>query len=238
MIDPAHGASDLVFSDGATALCVGCILLIPLACAGLALINTGLGRSRNAAHSVLAALCAIGAGALAYCVLGYSLQGFPGPPEHHLLIGGKLWSWLGAERPLFSGLPFQGEAASLAALYGLFAASLAAMIPLSSGADRWRLAASCASAPVLRRRHVSTLRPLELGRRLARPARRQLRHGPGFARLRRRRRHPSGRRTHRTLHRLDPRPPPGQILAGRNPDGDSGDNAVLIVFGCFLGWLG
>ena len=37
-------------SDGAVLLAGGGILLIPLAIAGIALVNTGLGRSRVAAH--------------------------------------------------------------------------------------------------------------------------------------------------------------------------------------------
>ena len=36
-------------------LCLVCILLVPLAAAGLALIHQGLGRSRSAAHAMLAA---------------------------------------------------------------------------------------------------------------------------------------------------------------------------------------
>jgi hypothetical protein len=40
-----------------TAACIFSLLLAPLAGGGLALINAGLGRSRNAAHSMMAALC-------------------------------------------------------------------------------------------------------------------------------------------------------------------------------------
>ena len=39
----------------AFALCLSFILLVPLAIAGLALINTGLGRSRSAAHAMTTA---------------------------------------------------------------------------------------------------------------------------------------------------------------------------------------
>src|ERR1019366_7953652 len=42
--------------DSASTLCLLLLLLIPLAAAGLAIINTGLGRSRNAAHMMLASL--------------------------------------------------------------------------------------------------------------------------------------------------------------------------------------
>ena len=43
--------------DLAAALCFLFILLVPLAAAGLAMINTGLGRSRNAAHMMLTSMC-------------------------------------------------------------------------------------------------------------------------------------------------------------------------------------
>ena len=50
----------------AAAVCIVSILLVPLAGAGLALINAGLSRSRNAAHMMLASLSvtAIAAGVL------------------------------------------------------------------------------------------------------------------------------------------------------------------------------
>src|SRR5208283_428089 len=52
--------------DSSSAICVLLILLIPLAAAGIALINTGLGRSRNAAHMMLTSLCAMGVAAMVY----------------------------------------------------------------------------------------------------------------------------------------------------------------------------
>ena len=84
-----------------TALCIVFILLVPLAAAGLSLINTGLGRSRSAAHSMLASLCVIAVAALAYMVCGFAWQGFPGGPAHVLTVAGKEWNWIGAG-PFFS----------------------------------------------------------------------------------------------------------------------------------------
>ena len=49
------------------------ILLIPLAAAGLALIHQGLGRSRSAAHAMLATLCAMGVAAIVLSVLAVIL---------------------------------------------------------------------------------------------------------------------------------------------------------------------
>ena len=58
-------------------LCLGFILLVPFAIAGLALINTGLGRSRSAAHAMTSALCVICVATFVYFVWGFRLQGYP-----------------------------------------------------------------------------------------------------------------------------------------------------------------
>jgi Amt family ammonium transporter len=136
-------------SEPALALCLLCIVLVPFAAAGLALINTGLGRSRSAAHSMLASLCAMAVAAVVYFVCGFAWEGFAGRPAHSILVAGKAWNWIAAEPLFFRGLLLDGSPASLAALLQLFAVGLAAMLPLGSGADRWRLGASCASAALL-----------------------------------------------------------------------------------------
>ena len=105
----------------ASVLCLFFVLLVPLAPAGLSLINTGLGRSRSAAHAMLASLCVMAVAAIVY-----------------------------AAQPLFlRGSVLDGSPASLAILLQMLSAGLAALIPLSSGADRWRLGPSCASAALL-----------------------------------------------------------------------------------------
>jgi Amt family ammonium transporter len=133
----------------AMALCFLFTLLVPLAGAGLALINAGLGRSRSAAHAMLASLSIIGIAALAYFVCGFAWQGAPGLPAHSLAVAGKSWNWLAAEPFFLRGLALDGSPASLAVWLGMLSAGLAALIPLGSGADRWRLGASCASAALL-----------------------------------------------------------------------------------------
>jgi ammonium transporter, Amt family len=138
-----------ILSETAQALCLLFILLIPCAAAGLALVNAGLGRSRNAAHSMLAALCVIAVAALVYFLVGFAWQGYLAQPAYALHFGGKTWNWIGAQRFLMRGVEFDGSPASLAALFGMFSVGLAAMIPLGSGADRWRLGASCASTALL-----------------------------------------------------------------------------------------
>jgi ammonium transporter, Amt family len=142
-VTPAAG------SNPALPICLVFIFLVPSAAAGLALVNTGLGRSRSAAHSMMSSVCVLGVAALAYFVCGFAWQGFAGLPSHAASIGGKPWSWLGAGPFLFRHQPLDGSPASLVALLGMFSVGLAALIPLGSGADRWRLATCCASTAVL-----------------------------------------------------------------------------------------
>ena len=58
-------------------LCLVCVMLMPLAAAGLALIHQGLGRSRSAAHAMLATLCALGDFRNRLCAFGFSWAGLP-----------------------------------------------------------------------------------------------------------------------------------------------------------------
>jgi Amt family ammonium transporter len=131
------------------AVCLLLILLMPLAPAGLALINTGLGRSRNAAHAMLGAVVVMAAATLAYFAFGFAWQGYPGGPGYAWTIAGRSWHWIGAGGFFLRGVEFDGGNASLAVLFGMFAAIFAAVIPLGSGGDRWRLGASCLSGALL-----------------------------------------------------------------------------------------
>src|ERR1700683_5145682 len=88
-----------------SAACIFSLLLAPLAGAGMAMINAGLGRSRNAAHSMMAALCVVSVAACVYFVCGRAFQGYAGGVAHSITIGGKQWDWLGVEPWFFSGLP-------------------------------------------------------------------------------------------------------------------------------------
>ncbi len=124
-------------------------MIAPLAAAGLALINAGLGRSRNAAHAMMTSLAAIAVASCAYFVLGHSFYGAAGEPARVAVIGRQTWDWLGAMPPFFIGLPAAGSPAFLSALMGIESVALAALIPLGSGAERWRLGSICASTAVL-----------------------------------------------------------------------------------------
>jgi len=138
-----------VLSETASALCFVLILLVPFAIAGLALINTGLGRSRSAAHSMMASLMAVAIAALVYFVVGFSWQGYASAPVHTLSVGGKPWNWIAAEPFFMRGLQFDVSPSSLTVLLQVFSVGLAALIPLGAGADRWRLGAICISTALL-----------------------------------------------------------------------------------------
>jgi Amt family ammonium transporter len=137
------------FSGATSELCVIFIMLVPLAGAGLALINTGLGRSRSAAQLMMSSLCVVSVAALAYFVCGFAFQGYPSQSAHTLTIGGKPWSWLGDGYLFLHHIAFDGSPESLAALLGIFSAGLTALIPLGAGVDRWRLGACCLSTVLL-----------------------------------------------------------------------------------------
>jgi Amt family ammonium transporter len=136
-------------SELATVACLFFIFLVPLAGAGLALMNVGLGRSRSAGHMMMASLCALAVAGLAYFVCGFAWQGFIGSPGHSFTLSGKSWNWIAAEPFFFRKLSFDGSVASLTALFQIFCVGLAALIPLGSGADRWRLRAICLSTAML-----------------------------------------------------------------------------------------
>ncbi|HZE28121.1 MAG TPA: hypothetical protein VE083_12065 [Terriglobales bacterium] len=139
----------LALSEAAAALCLLLIFLVPLTLAGLSLIHNGLGRSRSAAHAMLASLCVVSVGAIVYLVCGFSWEGFAGQPAHIFTVAGKNWNWIAAEPFFLRGVELDGGPASLAALLQLFCVGLAAVIPLSAAADRWRLGAACASSALL-----------------------------------------------------------------------------------------
>ena len=123
-----------------------CILLSPLAAAGLALIHQGLGRSRSAAHSMLATLCVLAISAIVFVLVGASWAGFAGGAAHSLQVGGAQWNWLGNEASFASNLHLDGSSRPVVLCLQVFAVGLAAIIPLSAGTDRWRLAPICLAA--------------------------------------------------------------------------------------------
>jgi Amt family ammonium transporter len=121
------------------------ILLVPLAIAGLALIHQGLGRSRSAAHAMLATLCAVSITAIVFVLIGSGWAGYEGGGAHSFVAFGRAWDWLGAGGVLKTILPKP----LLGLALQMFAVGLAALIPISAGTDRWRLGAICAASGLL-----------------------------------------------------------------------------------------
>jgi len=136
------------------ALILPLILLTPLTSAGLALIHQGLGRSRSAAHAMLATLCSLAVAAIFFTLIGNHWAGYPSGPSHTLQIAATQWNWLGS-LPLASSANSANPASSaanalpaLSLVLQVFTVGLAAIIPLSAGTDRWRLAPICVATAV------------------------------------------------------------------------------------------
>ena len=120
------------------ALSLFSMMLIPLVAAGLALIHQGLGRSRSAAHAMLASLCALAVSSIVFVLFGASWAGSAGAAIHSFAAGGVRWDWLGAAPFFARGLNFDGVDTaglkrSLVLCLELMAVGLAASIPLSAG---------------------------------------------------------------------------------------------------------
>lgn len=133
-------------------LCLVFILLSPLAIAGLSLIHQGLGRSRSAAHTMLATMCAMATAAIVFALIGSAWAGYSGGLTHTLQLGGVHWDWLGAEPFFVKGLS-NAENVNIRGLLSLLlqicAVSFAAVIPVSTGSDRWKLSGVCVASGIL-----------------------------------------------------------------------------------------
>ena len=120
-------------SDLALLLATASILLIPLSIAGIALINTGLGRSRNSAHLMMSSLCVVGIAAAFYVVFGFASQGLGGGPARVISLAGRNWNWI-AKAPLF----LQGVTAPpglLTVWMQSLCVALSALIPTGGAAE-------------------------------------------------------------------------------------------------------
>ncbi|MGB7264893.1 MAG: hypothetical protein WBC92_05235 [Terracidiphilus sp.] len=136
-------------SDAAFALTLAMLMLAPLAVAGVALINTGLGRSRSAAQALLGNLAIVAVSVIVFALIGASLTGSLANTSIVLHAAGKPWSLLGRGPFLLRGLGNASPQTQLALLFEFMAVSMAALLPWGSGADRWRISAGCASAAIL-----------------------------------------------------------------------------------------
>jgi Amt family ammonium transporter len=142
-----------LMTDTVFALTLTLLFLAPLAIAGVALINTGLGRSRSATQALLGNLAIVAVTAIVFAVVGVAFAGTPGLQSccggHSFQMAGKSWNWLGAGPFLLGGMGSAAPESQLGLLFEFMAVALAAMVPWGSGADRWRLTAGCAAAAVL-----------------------------------------------------------------------------------------
>ena len=218
-----------VLSESSFALCFLLILLVPCAAAGLALINAGLGRFRNAAHSMTSALCVIAVAAGVYFVVGAAWQGYAGQPAYALHAAGKDWNWIGAERFFMRGVE-SGGAASLAAFLGLLCAGLASIIPLGSGADRWRLGSSCVSTVLLAAVTIPLFAHWAWGGGWLAQFGFVDSGGASVVQV------IGGLTALSITWILGPRR--GKFGADGMPSALPGHNAILVLLGCFLAWLG
>jgi Amt family ammonium transporter len=205
------------------------LLLIPFAGAGLALMNSGLCRARNAAHAMLASLSVAGVAALAYFAVGSAVFGYPGSREHIFHLAGRDWGWIASASLFLRAINFDSAEVAQYVIYGMFAAIVACIIPLSSGSGRWRLGASCASAAVF----AGWTFPL-----FAHWARGGWLHTLGFvddggaASI-----HVAGGLTALAIvWILGPRR--GKYTDEGMPTAIPGHNIVLVLSGCWLSWIG
>jgi Amt family ammonium transporter len=136
-------------SDAVFALTLALLLLAPLAIAGVALINTGLGRSRSAAQALLGNLAIVALAAVVFTFIGASFAGTLGTSEIALHAAGKTWGVLGLGPFLLHGIGSAAPHTQLELLFEFLAVAMAALLPWGSGADRWRLASGCSVAAVL-----------------------------------------------------------------------------------------
>lgn len=136
-------------TDGVLLLCLLLLTLFPLAHSGLALLNTGLGRSRSSAHAMLGALCLTATAAITWFCFGSSLEGVLHGPAHAFVAGGVTWDWIATRPPFLHGVDWKATAGGCAVVFQLFATGLAALIPWGTGTDRWRLSAALGSTVLL-----------------------------------------------------------------------------------------
>lgn len=149
MTGPTPAAAPM--SEAVFALVFALLMVAPLAIVGVALINTGLGRSRSAAQALLGNLAIVAVAAIVFAPIGAGLAGTLAASSGAGLTfhaAGAPWNWLGTGPFILRNLANASPHDQLALLFEFPAVALAAMIPWGSGADRWRLLAGCAAAAV------------------------------------------------------------------------------------------
>ena len=131
-------------------LAIFAVMLIPYAAAGLGLIHSGLGRSRSAAHALLATVCVLSVTAIVFVLVGFAWTGYSGGHSYSAVAGGVGWNWIGAGPYMATGVGFDEASAQITIrlCFHIFAVGLAGVIAIGAGTDRWRLGATCVSSAV------------------------------------------------------------------------------------------
>lgn len=140
MMDPS------TFSPTAV-LALPLLVLAPLALAGVALMNTGLGRSRSAAQSLLGCIAILALAVICFAIVGSGLAVAGG--HGTLWIAGRRWDWIGTGPWFGRALDTGNWQIRFGFVLELLAVGMCGLIPWGAGADRWRLAGGCAAAAVL-----------------------------------------------------------------------------------------
>lgn len=228
-------------SEVVTVLCIALILTVPFAIAGLCLINTGLGRSRSAAHMMMCSLGVVGVAALVYFVIGYAWQGYAGGPAYYFTVGGKQWNWIAAERFFMRDVPLDISLPSLSVWLEILSVGLAAIIPLGSGADRWRVSGAALSTILLAGLTYPLFAHWVWGGGWLQQLGENYGVGQGFIDA-------AGSSTIHSVGGLTALsiawilgPRQGKYARDGMPTAIPGHNAVYVTFGCFLsliGWIG
>jgi len=137
-------------NESSILLAAALLIISPLAFAGLALLNAGLGRSRSAAQALLGNLAMLAVAVVCFALVGATLAGVPGSTGQGIAIhaAGKSWQICGAASFALSWLGSAGPSAQLGCLFEFLAVAFIGILPWGSGADRLRLEAGCAIAAV------------------------------------------------------------------------------------------
>jgi len=208
------------------ALCLVFLLLVPLAIVGLSLINAGLGRSRSAAHFMTSFLCVIGIAVLIYFFWGYALQG--GLPR------AESYGWHTSDIRLGNPGLFLRNVETIATVFGFilgaFGVALAAVIPLGAAADRWRLGTACVSTVIFAGLVYPLFAHLVLANRVTLTSSIADAGGSGFINV------TGGVTALAITWLLGPRR--GKYSPNGMPAAIPAHNAVYVLFGCMLAWVG
>jgi Amt family ammonium transporter len=141
--------TSIAISEGVFVFTLALLMLAPLAIGGVALINTGLGRSKSAAQAMLGNLAILAVASVLFALIGASLSGVLGGSQLVVHVAGKPWNVLGQGPILMHGFANVPAETQLTAVLEFFSVIFAAMIPWGSGADRLRITAGCAASAII-----------------------------------------------------------------------------------------